>query len=322
MRCFAAQSARPGAPPLLLRLYGTPSTGEAAARALFSRASEVAVAEATAALGAGPRVFALFANGRLEEFLPGEPLSAPAMRTPAVAAAVAAQLARFHVAATARLGGDCDLFSRLSDWHAKALVAAAARPPGADLMQRLAETPARLEALRQAMAPWAASGKPGSGTVFAHADLQHNNILLLNNSGAEQSTAVHVALVDYEYALRAPAAFDIGNHFCERAADYAEAPLDGGGMLNYPLRYPGAAERVAFCAAYLAALPGGDTADAAAAEALADAADAAAAASHAVWALWGVCQAVSSSIDWDFLGYARQRFDAWDAHAARRAAQA
>ena len=111
----ARQSSRAGAPPLLLRLYGSgesgnagggPSSssgGEGAAGAappqppaLFSREGEVATAEAVAALSLGPAVYVLFPNGRLEALLSGDPLTAPAMRSPRVAAAVAASLAHFH----------------------------------------------------------------------------------------------------------------------------------------------------------------------------------------------------------------------------------
>jgi thiamine kinase-like enzyme len=313
---FRLTSSRAGAQPLLLRIYGCAAEGsDADAAALFSRAAEVATAEAVAALGVGPNVFVSFRNGRLEELLDAAPLSAPAMRSPAVASAVAAELARFHAGAAAcgRLGGGaCALWPRLRRWLALARDAAASQPPGAArdaLRARLDAQPAALDALEATLAPWAASGAPGAATVFAHADLQHNNILAL----AHPSTSV--ALVDYEYALRAPAAFDIGNHFCEWAADYADdAP---GGMLNYPERYPGRAAREAFCAAYL-----GAGATAAHAAALAAAADAHALASHVHWALWGVVQSRASSVDFDFIAYAHARFDELDRHVARLQAEA
>ena len=344
----APQSTRAGAPPLLLRLYGSlddaeeapsgsGSGGAAAAAAtpsspaparLFSRDGEVRCAEAVAALGLGPPCFVLFANGRLEGYLDGSPLFAPEMRTPRVADAVAVAMARFHAAATPALGAPCALFVRMRAWLAAACAAADAQPPGAvrdAWRQRLAGMPAQLEALEARLAPWAASGAPGAGTVFSHNDLQHNNILRMHSrkAGADgDADGINVALIDYEYALSAPVAYDIGNHFCEWAADYADSPLDGAGMLAYAARYPSKAQREAFCAAYLAALPAAGAVAAADAAALAAAADAHALASHLLWGFWGVIQERASSVDFDFLGYATARFDEAITHAARLEAEA
>lgn len=52
---------------------------------------------------AAARVQVEFVNGRVEEFLPGRSLSAAAMRTPEVSAAIAAATAAFHVRMLARL---------------------------------------------------------------------------------------------------------------------------------------------------------------------------------------------------------------------------
>lgn len=336
---FRRQSAREGAPPLLLRLYGSLDSaregptcgaeGSAAAPArLFSRDAEVRCAEVVAALGLGPRCFVLFANGRLEEFLDGSPLLAPAMRSPRVLRAVAAALAAFHAHTTPRLGGPCALFARLRSWLAAAQDAARAQSLGAARdawLDRLAAMPRQLAALEARLQPWGASGKAGSGHSFSHNDLQHNNILRMHSTAGDavnEAVPIEIALIDYEYALPAPIAYDIGNHWCEWAADYADAPLDGLGMLAYKERYPSRAQREAFCAAYLAALPGGGAGSdgsgcEAAAAALARAADEHALASHLLWGFWGVIQARASSVDFDFLGYATARFDEADAHARR-----
>jgi choline/ethanolamine kinase len=174
----------------------------------------------------------------------------------------------------------------------------------------------------------------------------NRNVLALRTGG--------VCLIDYEYACAAPAAYDIANHYCEWAADYAEAPADGSGMLAYRERYPNAAQRTAFAAAYLAARrvqdvgqrgkPDAPASDGGAAPhareapagcadggsrslehdalALARAADRYAAASHALWGLWGLVQARHSSVaGFDFSGYARARFEEMEQHAERLAAE-
>jgi ethanolamine kinase len=98
-------------------------------------------------------------------------------------------------------------------------------------------------------------------------------------------------------------------------------------MLAYALRYPSKAQREAFCAVYLAALPAtassaSPSTAAADAAALAAAADEHALASHLLWGFWGVIQERASSVDFDFLGYAAARFDEAITHAARLEAEA
>ena len=280
-----------GAVPLLLRIYGSVEGAESGvvSASLFSRADEVRVARTLARLHLGPRCFVLFGNGRLEEWLHGVPLRSAEMRTPQVSLQIAAALARFHVLASPELAGEDGLWVRIRHWHG--LATRLQLPP--DLAEQVAAVPAAADALRALLQPWASSGRAGSATVFSHNDLQHNNILALTDGS--------VVLIDYEYGASAPIAYDIANHFCEMAADYADdAP---GGMLNYGERYPTLTQREAFCAAYLGAVS--SRADAAA---LASAAERYALASHLVWGLWGVVQSGCSSVEFDFMEYARQRF--------------
>lgn len=89
-------------------------------------------------LGVGPRCLVEFANGRVEEFLPGENLSSASMRRADVSAAIAAAMAAFHVRMLARLpvaqhassgdGGAAGaagalrpaIYDRIRRWHAAA----------------------------------------------------------------------------------------------------------------------------------------------------------------------------------------------------------
>jgi len=284
--------------PLLLRIYGSVEGAEAGvlSASLFSRADEVRVARTVARLRLGPRCFLTFRNGRLEEWLEGVPLRSVEMLIPHVSLQIAAALARFHALASPELAGEDGLWDRICHWHA---LAARVQLPR-DLAELVAAVPAAADALRASLQPWASSGRAGSPTVFSHNDLQHNNILKLLDGS--------VVLIDYEYGASAPIAYDIANHFCEMAADYAaDAP---GGMLNYGERYPTLAQRESFCAAYLGA--GSSRADAAA---LARAAERYALASHLVWGLWGVVQSGCSSVEFDFMEYARQRFQEFRARA-------
>jgi thiamine kinase-like enzyme len=173
------------------------------------------------------------------------------------------------------------------------------------LRAALEAVPARVASLRTSLA--GLPGAPSHDVVFAHGDLQHMNIL---------GGVGDIMLIDYEYALSAPRAYDIANHFCERAADYS----DGERMLDFGERYPTRAQREAFCAAYLAASSGRQPTELEVTQ-LAAAADCYALASHLSWALWGVIQSVRSSVAWDFLGYSMLRFAEYEAHAARLEAE-
>jgi len=160
---------------------------------------------------------------------------------------VARSLAAFHEA-TLGLAGGCSLWPRARAWLALAQAAALpSSPPW--LLPTLAAVPGRLTALEEFMADWVASGRPGSSVVWAHNDVQHNNLLGAPDEGASADLQQLPRLIDYEYSCSAPAAYDIGNHFCEQAADYSDEP--GVEMLDYVRRYPDAGERIAFCAAYL-----------------------------------------------------------------------
>ena len=298
---------------LLLRIYGFVDNGDGTT-ALFSRDREVEVAEAVAVLQLGPPVLVVFSNGRIEKLLDGAPLTSQQMRSRRVSSAVAAAMASFH-AQTAKLNGLNSLWSRLRQWHALATAAARDEQQGGASLHCVLDAAGRaVDELQTACTAWEASGRPGSGVVFAHCDLQHNNIML---RPAAADDAVSVTLIDYEYSIAAPCGYDIANHFCEWAADYGDDA--DGGMLNYPLRYPGHADRLAFCAAYLAAkwpnpAPRNISEDALA---LAGAVERYALASHLLWGLWGVIKWPRSSVHWDYLGYARQRFDEYRLHKAR-----
>ena len=310
---FRLQHVEAKALPLLLRLYGflDDAAGDDSGQ-LFSRNREVAVASLVADLRLGPHCYVVFANGRLEQLLDSQPLTSPQMRTRAVSRAIAVAVANFHQQVTPQLGGtgENELWARLRKWHRLATDFM----PCHEALEAAGRAVSQLEAECQ---NWEQSGRPGSGVVFAHADLQHLNLL----APSDLST---VTLIDYEYACMAPAAYDIANHFCEWAADYSDDA--SGGMLNYPDRYPCHNSRVAFCVDYLTALSvGHDSGDQgptderlmADAVALAAAADRYALASHLLWGFWGVIQARRCSVEWDFLGYAELRFAEHAAHRAR-----
>ena len=127
---------------------------------------------------------------------------------------------------------------------------------------------------------------------FCHNDLLVGNILW---DDVEQK----VSFIDYEYAGWNYAAFDVANHFCE---------YTGLDVLDYETNYPKKVERKLFCEKYLTERNGTDVS----ADDVSDFMDdvqVMTIASHLAWGAWALVQADISDIDYDFMEYARIRFD-------------
>ncbi|KAL4431584.1 hypothetical protein ABPG77_001426 [Micractinium sp. CCAP 211/92] len=247
---------------------------------LFSQKDERNIFLLASQLGVGPRCLVEFANGRVEEFLPGENLSSASMRRADVSAAIAAAMAAFHVRMLARLpvaqhassgdGGAAGaagalrpaIYDRIRRWHA-----AAAELCSAELAQvGLTNVPvelAQLEAHLAARFPlWVG---------FCHNDTQYGNMLLFGSSSSSSSNghiaevgaamngpaaaasptaSIEVKLIDYEYSTLNDVAFDVANHFCEWAYNYHsdEAHVFHESWL------PSEDQQLQFCRAYIAAM--------------------------------------------------------------------
>ena len=78
---------------ILLRLFGELSAGPAQQYRLIT---ETVVFTMLAERNLGPRLFGVFPGGRLEEFIPGHPLTASEMRSPEYSAHVARNVALVH----------------------------------------------------------------------------------------------------------------------------------------------------------------------------------------------------------------------------------
>nr|POF12012.1 putative choline kinase 2 [Quercus suber] len=111
-----------------------------------------------------------------------------------------------------------------------------------------------------------------------------------------------ITIIDYEYASYNAVAFDIANHFCEMAADYhTETPF----ILDFS-KYPGLEDRQRFVRIYLSS-SGDEPSDIEVKQLLQDV-EKYTLASHLVWGLWGIISEHVNEIDFDYMEYARQRF--------------
>jgi choline/ethanolamine kinase len=130
---------------------------------------------------------------------------------------------------------------------------------------------------------------------FCHNDLQYGNIMM-------DEVTKSITIIDYEYACYNPVAFDIANHFCEMAADYH---TDTPHVLDYS-KYPGVEERRRFLRVYLSC-SGVQPSDLIIDQCLQEA-EKYTLASHLFWGLWGIISEHVNEIEFDYLEYARQRF--------------
>ncbi|KAH8515632.1 hypothetical protein H0E87_004183 [Populus deltoides] len=130
---------------------------------------------------------------------------------------------------------------------------------------------------------------------FCHNDLQYGNIMLDEETRS-------ITLIDYEYASFNPVAYDIANHFCEMVANYhSETPH----ILDYS-KYPELEERHRFVLAYLCSAGKQPSEDEA--ELLLQEVEKYTLASHVFWGLWGIISGYVNKIEFDYMEYARQRF--------------
>lgn len=150
-----------------------------------------------------------------------------------------------------------------------------------------------------------------SPTVFCHNDLLAGNILVRGEDESE------VVFVDVEYAGYNPRGFDIGNHFCE---------FSGFDYSLFKEKFPNKEAQIIFLKSYLTRKYEIETgSDSPSEEGPGDAeledfyheCNAYAIASHLFWGLWAVIQARHSVVDFDYLEYAKARFDAYFGEKAR-----
>ncbi len=155
-----------------------------------------------------------------------------------------------------------------------------------------------------------------SPLVLCHNDLQYGNIMKQN--GMHNGTQ-EVILIDFEYCSYNPRGYDIGNHFCEWAYDYHKAENAHLGDFS---QYPTLQQQQMFCRAYLESSGSGKSDSDSGSklelvpteeevEALRQEANVYSMASHLFWSLWGFIQASQSEIDFDFVAYAKCRYQAF-----------
>ncbi len=245
----------------------------------------------------------------MEEFVRNIPVTSEMVRDPITSSLIARKLFHLHSKSEITTEEETDknqkgvLWKRINAWRTKALDALKVirtddRLSTMDSFQRLAEL--KLEDFSwvdRVMAIKAKCKTIASPIVLCHNDLHQGNLMIRKEDHS-------IILIDFEYASMSPRAYDIANHFCEWAADYAG---DHPENLDYLNRFPTSNLQMNFIQAYCdeAAL-NGQYVDALK---LYDEVQVFIPISHYLWGHWGIIQASQSYIQFDYLRYSVERLE-------------
>ncbi|PSR85125.1 Choline kinase [Actinidia chinensis var. chinensis] len=264
---------------VLVRIYGK------GVEIFFNKDEEIRTFECISGHGQGPQLLGQFPDGRIEEFIHARTLSACDLRDPVISPLIAAKLREFH---NLEMPGSktVALWDRLRNWLSVAKNLCTPEHGKEFCLDALEEEICVLE-----KEVWEEHQELG----FCHNDLQYGNIMINEETKS-------ITIIDYEYATYNPVAYDIANHFCEMVANYH---TDTPHVLTYT-SYPGLEERRRFVHLYLSS--GGNEPGHAEVEQLVEDAEKYTLANHLFWGLWGIISAYVNNIDFDYMEYARQRF--------------
>ncbi|XP_074840355.1 choline/ethanolamine kinase isoform X2 [Carettochelys insculpta] len=287
---------------VLLRIYGAILQG------VDSLVLESVMFAILAERALGPRLYGVFPEGRLEQYIPSRRLCTKDLRDPDISREIAMKMARFH--------GMVMPFNKEPKWLFGTMerylrqIAELTFPEEAQLKKfnqlKAYDLRKEMGSLRELLE------STHSPVVFCHNDVQEGNILLL--AGHESLPTDKLMLIDFEYSSYNYRGFDIGNHFCEWVYDYTHPtwPFYQASLEKYPTRQ----QQLHFIRHYLreaAGRPRDATPEeqARVEEEMLTEVSRFALASHFFWGLWSVVQAKISTIEFGYLDYAQCRFEAY-----------
>ncbi|KAK7891455.1 hypothetical protein WMY93_023418 [Mugilogobius chulae] len=253
----------------------------------------------------GPKLYGIFPDGRLEQYLPNTRMRTDQLSQPSVSAEIATKVARFHNMVMPFNKEPKWLFGTIDKYMDQVMKLKFNREAHVKKYSKLMklDLPGELERLRALLA---ATPSP---VVFCHNDVQEGNILILDDK--DQSSNEQLMLIDFEYSSYNYRGFDFGNHFCEWMYDYTynQWPFYKASPENYPTRE----QQLHFLRSYLAEQERlSDTKiDQTQVEDMIIEANRYALASHFLWGLWSIIQAKISKIEFGYMDYAQCRFDAY-----------
>ncbi|XP_043915379.1 choline kinase alpha [Protopterus annectens] len=256
----------------------------------------------------GPKLYGIFPQGRLEEFIPSRKLATDELCLPDISAEIAQKMAVFHAMKMPFNKEPKWLFGTMTKYLEQVLKISFTRRSHVKKFNKLLSynLQQEIEFLRCLLQ------ETCSPVVFCHNDCQEGNILLLENK--ENNYKQKLMLIDFEYSSYNYRGFDIGNHFCEWIFDYSceQFPFFKANLSNYPTRE----QQLNFISSYLTAADNGyaqltnEEKSRMENEMLTEV-NRFALASHFFWGLWSTVQAKISSIEFGYLDYALSRFETY-----------
>uniref|UniRef100_A0A8C2X8Z8 Ethanolamine kinase n=1 Tax=Cyclopterus lumpus TaxID=8103 RepID=A0A8C2X8Z8_CYCLU len=287
---------------VLLRLYGAILQG---AEALVLESVMFAI---LAERELGPKLYGIFPQGRLEQYVPSRKLDTWELRDPSISAEVAEKMAQFHAMRMPFNKEPKWLFGTMDKYLNQVMRLNFIRESHLRRFNRLLgyNLPKEMDMLKSLLE------STHSPVVFCHNDCQEGNILLLK--GHQSLDKQQLMLIDFEYSSYNYRGFDIGNHFCEWMYDYSceEFPFFKVNAQAYPSK----AQQLHFIESYLRDADRGfdnlsEEDQMKLKEELHVEVNRFSLASHFFWGLWSIIQARLSTIKFGYLEYAQARFDAY-----------
>ncbi|XP_063801136.1 choline kinase alpha isoform X2 [Pseudophryne corroboree] len=256
----------------------------------------------------GPKLYGVFPQGRLEQFIPSRKLETEELSMQDISAEIAEKMAQFHGMSMPFNKEPKWLFGTMEKYLKQVLKMKFTRESHTRKLNKLLSynLPKEMTGLKALLET------TPSPVVFCHNDCQEGNILLLD--GRENSEKQKLMLIDFEYSSYNYRGFDIGNHFCEWTYDYTceKFPFFKASFSNYPSKK----QQLHFISNYMAEFQPGfqnmsnEERSKVEHEILTEV-NRFALASHFLWGLWAIVQAKISSIEFGYMEYAVSRFDAY-----------
>uniref|UniRef100_UPI00398E7BBC choline kinase alpha isoform X2 n=1 Tax=Pristiophorus japonicus TaxID=55135 RepID=UPI00398E7BBC len=285
---------------VLLRLYGAILQGTEA------MVLESVMFAILAERSLGPKLYGIFPQGRLEQFIASRKLETRELAIPSISAEIAKKLATFHRMTMPFNKEPKWLFCTMEKYLQQVMRISFTTESHIVAFHKLLSynLPQEIEKLRSLL-----QATP-SPIVFCHNDCQEGNLLLLKNT--ENSDVQKLMLIDFEYSSYNFRGFDFGNHFCEWMYDYNcdEYPFFKADIKKYPTKM----QQLRFIRVYNSECQNefddlDDKQMAKMEDQMLEEINRYALASHFFWGLWSVIQARISAIEFGYLDYALARFE-------------
>ncbi|XP_076805139.1 choline/ethanolamine kinase-like isoform X2 [Clavelina lepadiformis] len=287
---------------VLLRIYGL------ILQDFKAQIQESVVFSILAERGVGPRLYAVFPGGRLEEYLPSRTLKTSDLNDLVLSRHIGERLSEYHRLVMPVKKDPTFIMSKMfkyleksknvhfSDSYKESLYLQFMQHDVSEEVQFVKRMVLQMQPV----------------VVFCHNDAQEGNLLCADDNNRQNP----VQMIDFEYSSYNYRGFDIGNHFCEWMYDYSHPSWP---FYSYkPENFPTREQQLIFVDSYLEsmykAVPSRKNDSRWSREFVLKEADRLVLLSHIFWALWSIVQAQISDIGFGYLEYALARIESYFHH--------